>query len=168
MKLPDTLDKFILWLIEQPFICSDSWRAEDDKIWLLAEVCAFTPDSHVKTKEQKDGRYGSWDGKYHTHCPMAIGVKVQSGGVNGGSCWGDSDPQEYHESYTLPDPTNLVINIIGEFFPDVTLVQYTRNFANIVHRSEYTHYEYYGNSRDYVTAYIPVELLYKCLKSLEN
>ena len=167
MQLPDTLDKFTCWLIEQPFITSESWNANADSgIWLLDAVCTFEPDKHSHKKDT--GHRNRWDVDYHSHCPMAIGVKVHSGGVSGGSCWGDSNPQEWHSSYTLPDLANLVINIIGEFFPDVTLVQYTKNFTNLVHKGEYINHEYYGNRDDYATAYVPVEQLYNSLKALEK
>ncbi len=164
MELPTTLDKFTLWLIEQSFITSEAWKA-DDNVWLLDAVCKFNPDKH---QYQHTKGKSQWDSDYHQNCALAIGVKIKSGGVEGGSCWDDSNPQEYHISYTLPDLTNLVINIIGEFFPDVTLVQYTKNFTNLVCKGEYTNYEYYGNRDDYATAYVTVESLYNALKALEK
>ena len=167
MQLPDTLDKFTCWLIEQPFITSDSWKANADSgIWLLDAVCTFEPDKHSHKKDT--GYRNRWDADYHNHCPMAIGVSIESGGVSGGSCWDDSNPTGYSCNYTLPDLTSRVIEIIGEFFPDVTLVKYTKHCTNLVRKGEHTAYEYYGNCTAYKSLYVTVESLYKSLKALEN
>jgi hypothetical protein len=72
----------------------------------------------------------------------------ESGGVSGGSCWDDSDPQPY--SVTIEDPGigKAIDGFLEKYFPSIPFLTYRALMSRVV-SSGYTDYEYYGNHTDY-------------------
>ena len=66
---------------------------------------------------------------------------VETGGVQGGSCWDNSDPRPYSTDVNADD--NKVLDLyLNEFYPNTTFLKYETipvKFEN------YTESEYYGN-----------------------
>lgn len=74
-----------------------------------------------------------------------------SGGVSGGSCWGNdelysrgSDPETELDSFN---------DFLTEYFPNITFLQY-KKFNKHIKTSDRTVNEYYGNSTEYTRKYI--------------
>lgn len=108
--------------------------------------------------------------KYHVKCKKILQNKIETGGAQGGSCWGDTATEYYissQHSFSLDD---VLIPIIGVFFPNISLYDYTTKFKNtdLIQTCEKTEYEYYGNYTSYKIAYISIEALYNKLKEYEQ
>ena len=90
----------------------------------------------------------------------------ETGGISGGSCWGDSDPQPY--SKNDPEPELEKLDKILEYFKaDISFIAYKNLHNTLVKRDEYTEYEYYGNETDYGIKHIALEDLYNYMKEKE-
>lgn len=89
--------------------------------------------------------------------------KYETGGVSGGSCWDDSDPQ----SYTVSDPDDkfeILDYLLSELNPRISFLQY-KKLEGQIKREEKTDQEYYGNRTEYVVLSIPLQLIYDSVKS---
>lgn len=153
-KYLTTQNDFILWLLEHPSLTSKAWEANSIK-WHIAEVCAF--NENVGRHAEKD----RWADDYHKNCDIAIGRSLESGGCSGGSCWEDSDPQEYTNDIVLPNMMPILIEIVNYFIDNITLKDYLKFFGGLVRTGRRSVHEYYGNRDDYAGAYILVPELYK-------
>lgn len=79
-------------------------------------------------------------------------TRYDVGGVRGGSCWDDSNPQEYYND----EPKNKlkVLDIVlKELYPDIKYLHY-KQIEKLWHVHHETEYEYYGNSTDWKCEYI--------------
>ena len=86
-----------------------------------------------------------------------------SGGMSGGSCWGDT-PIAYTE--TIPKDRMKVLDIVlTEFAPNISYLQYKRVEA-LMHSNQTSQWEYYGNSTDSVIEYILLSELEELLKEI--
>lgn len=95
-----------------------------------------------------------------------IGEMWEIGGVNGGSCWDDSDPQEYScGDRNKPKSFAALDKILGLMCPSITFLQYKllEGQNDIVLIGEAIDWEYYGNRTDYSYRIINLEKLYKYL-----
>ena len=92
-----------------------------------------------------------------------IYCRYETGGVSGGSCWDDSDPQPY--IMELPKNRMKVLDLVlEELKQDITYSQY-RQIQNLIHTNQETDYQYYGNSTDFQIEYIILSDLIKLLES---
>ena len=92
---------------------------------------------------------------------LVVYMRYEAGGVSGGCCWDDSDPQPY----TVLDPDNSFIAldvILKELKPDISYLDY-KGVEKLIKSNEQTQWEYYGNSVDYVIKYIVFDELIKKL-----
>lgn len=85
----------------------------------------------------------------------------ETGGVSGGSCWDESNPQPYEnwkdrEKWIALEMALKIIN------PSLTYSQFTE-IENLVTSSTETEWEYYGNCQHYDIWYLSLEKLYKFL-----
>ena len=92
-----------------------------------------------------------------------IYCRYETGGVSGGSCWDDSDPQPY--TVKLPENRMKVLDLVlAELNQNITYSQY-KQIQNLIHTNNETDYEYYGNSTDFQIEYIILSDLIKLLES---
>lgn len=89
-------------------------------------------------------------------------MRWSPGGISGGSCREDSDPQPYSNSNSKPSFTclDMVLRVI---YPEISYLEYKEIESKIIN-SEETDYEYYGNCTEYEMIFIPLETIYKILK----
>ena len=100
-----------------------------------------------------------------TYIPVHIKTPViyqryETGGVSGGSCWEDSDPQPY--SVDERPPFKVLDLVLRKICPDISYLKY-REIEGLIHTNSESEYEYYGNSTDWEVKYIILEDLYKLL-----
>jgi len=91
--------------------------------------------------------------------PDRMLVYWETGGVSGGSCWDDSDPQ----SYTSSDPEAELKSldaIIEHFKEDMSFIQYRKLYNELVSVDSYCDREYYGNETDYNYKHYNLKELY--------
>ena len=96
--------------------------------------------------------------KYNSQMKPKFDFILQSwrtGGVDGGSCWDSSDPQEYtigdeHRPKSFSD----LDKILTKFSPKITFLQYKVIENDLVHSGSNIEYEYYGNRTDYSYQYV--------------
>ena len=101
--------------------------------------------------------YGIPNGEHR----QVIYMRYATGGMQGGSCWGD----EARPYTTGAHPGFIALDIVlKELCPNISFMQY-KEIEHLIQSNEETHYEYYGNSTDYVIEYIPVEELLNYLRS---
>lgn len=136
-----------------------------------------------------NGRYKNSDGSYNNDFECCdknkdyeydvdkiYGLRVQTGGVSGGSCWEDSDPQEF--SYGNSADVSLILDkIVSEICliidPNMSLKNYISIKDDIFIIDNYSIGEYYGNRTDYIVLLLNEEkfdetiLKYKCLINIE-
>lgn len=96
---------------------------------------------------------------------LVVYQRYEKGGYSGGSCWDDSDPQPYYNSF-IPDFTILDL-VLMEIAPNITYLQYKKIEQLIVH-SEKTEYEYYGNQTDFGMKFIILDDLINLLKEFKQ
>ncbi len=92
-----------------------------------------------------------------------IYMRWNTGGVSGGSCWDDSDPQEY---YGDSKPRFTVLDLVlKKLRPDLSYLDY-KLVEGLIRSNTGTRYEYYGNYDDYEVEFIVLSDLYKLLDTL--
>jgi len=90
---------------------------------------------------------------------MVVYQMWETGGISGGSCWENSNPQHYSNSEPVPEWTALdeVLEILA---PSLTFLQF-RKISKLIHSTSESQWEYYGNQTDYGIKYIVLEELEK-------
>ena len=82
---------------------------------------------------------------------LVIYMRWQTGGVSGGSCWDDSDPQPYT---TGSEPSFKVLDLVlKELYPNVSYLMF-KGIEDLINNSETSDWEYYGNCMDFNIKYI--------------
>jgi hypothetical protein len=76
-----------------------------------------------------------------------ISCEWVTGGVCGGSCWGN-DRLRPMSGEPEPDTWSLD-TILESVCPEISYIKYKRLLSHLAKYSEYTNYEYYGNSTAY-------------------
>lgn len=91
-----------------------------------------------------------------------LSVSWRTGGMCGGSCWGDSADR----AVTADDPEELVEldKILEKVAPNISFLKYKNLCSEIVHSASYTQNEYYGNYYTYAVHYVLLSELYSALK----
>lgn len=92
-----------------------------------------------------------------------ICVQWSTGGMGGGSCWNDDEPSPYTNS-DPPEELTELDTILENICPNITFLQYKNIVNKVVEHSNWTEYEYYGNSTDYAMKKCNLETLYSLLK----
>jgi hypothetical protein len=90
-------------------------------------------------------------------------LKWEIGGVEGGSCWDDSDPQPYTRSGTEPDFEALE-KVVKVVTPLMTFFDYKALYRAVVEFDYYTEHEYYGNQTDYKVKFFKLGKLHEYLR----
>ena len=82
------------------------------------------------------------------------------GGMIGGNCWDDSEPYYFssHEEIIF----YLLDDFLREVIPEITYLKYL-GVKKLVKQTEYTEYEYYGNTSEYKVFYIDLNELYDAI-----
>lgn len=103
-------------------------------------------------KWSKKWVYENYSPVYHTYYSYDDGEVVFSidiGGARGGTCWDDSDPESYQNSFSSDETENkFVFEFVSEFFPDISFVKY-KSICKLIEKYEHRENEYYGNYTDY-------------------
>ena len=92
-------------------------------------------------------------------------MRYTTGGVSGGSCWDNSNPQPYTED-TIPSFDVLDI-FLKEVYPTISYLDY-KKIASLIHTNEESDYEYYGNCTDYKIEYIILSDLLNLIDKLKG
>lgn len=91
-------------------------------------------------------------------------VKWVTGGMEGGSCWGDEARPMGGED----EPEDLyIIALLEKFAPSLTFLQFKRLMADpkLYNRYDRTNREYYGNYTEYAHRDLDLDVLFKSLKA---
>ena len=90
--------------------------------------------------------------------------RYETGGMSGGNCWREGEARPF--SCEPPKEQMKVLDIILEkLCPKLTYLQY-KKLQELVHDSEKTEWEYYGNCKDWKIQYILVSDFEKFLEQL--
>lgn len=91
-----------------------------------------------------------------------LSVSWRTGGMCGGSCWGDKADR----AVTADDPEELtdLDKILEKVAPTISFLKYKNLYSDIVHSDDYTENEYYGNYYNYTVRYVLLSELYLALK----
>lgn len=93
---------------------------------------------------------------------FVIYQRHETGGVSGGSCWDDSNPQAYSNVDPRPHWQALEVTL-ATVCPNLSYSSYIE-IEKLVKDSSETDWEYCGNCTEYQIRYLPLETLYKHLK----
>jgi hypothetical protein len=88
-----------------------------------------------------------------------IEISWETGGVSGGSCWDDSDPQPYTASNIEPEFDSLR-GILEKICPEISYLKYKKLMSECLETSTYTYNEWYGNCTNYAIKRIKLKKLY--------
>ena len=91
-----------------------------------------------------------------------IYLKHETGGVSGGSCWDESNPQPYHNSEPMPE-FDALYSILEKINPQMPFLQVRKILNTLVKSCYYVDREYYGNSTTYLIKYVNLKDLHKFL-----
>lgn len=91
---------------------------------------------------------------------LVLYKRWESGGMSGGSCWGDSPIPYSGEQEPEFEALDLYLN---EVCPNIKFMQYKKLVRDLQQDSDYTNPQYYGNYDDYQVRYIIVSELEKYL-----
>ncbi len=83
----------------------------------------------------------------------------ETGGISGGSCWDESDPQPYSLRGSAPDTFEDLDKILMEVAPQMTHFQFIALNKMVEDGSE-VDYQYYGNCTEYAYRLITVRALH--------
>lgn len=93
------------------------------------------------------------------------GEKVETGGTSGGNCWGDN-PTAYSSDFEQPE-IGCLDDLLAEVCPNITYLQYRKLIRDAkIQVLDWTKYEYYGNSTNYLQKVVTVGDLYTALLGL--
>ncbi len=87
--------------------------------------------------------------------------RVHTGGVEGGSCWDESDPRPY----TVDEadyPFTVLDMVLEELVPNLSYSKF-KEIQKLIHTNDETEYEYYGNCTEYEVRYIILQELIELL-----
>ena len=93
-------------------------------------------------------------------------VRWETGGISGGNCYSDSDPQPYTTS-NVPEELLSLDVILEAIKPDLSFIQYKRLVGALVKSGSYRVSEYYGNRMDWAYKKVDLRELYEYLKTKE-
>lgn len=97
---------------------------------------------------------------------LVVYSRYETGGVKGGSCWDNSNPQPYTEE--CPKDHMAILDILlTEVMPSIGFSQYKR-IQTLIESNEDSSWEYYGNHTDYLIEYILLSELEKVLTEWED
>ena len=116
-------------------VTEKDWKKRNDQIKMLSQ--ALTDDEFI------------W-------------LAHETGGVSGGSCWDESDPQPYLTDEAMPEFI-IFYKLLELTVPTIGFLQVKLMEHELIHSMEYTDYEYYGNSTDYSIKYAKVSDIYNWL-----
>jgi len=90
-------------------------------------------------------------------------ITWRTGGISGGSCWdeGDRDPH-YHVSGDIEPRFTTLDAFLLKVCPNLSFIIY-KKIDDLFEIREYSEYEYYGNSTNYVSKSINIKGLYDIL-----
>ena len=91
-----------------------------------------------------------------------VWIVHETGGVSGGSCWDDSDPQYYSTDYDMPEFVAFD-EVLTKVVPNLPYLHYKAICSQFVKELDYTDHEYYGNHTDYEIKYVSLCDLYTYL-----
>ena len=91
-----------------------------------------------------------------------IYVFQETGGVSGGSCWDESDPQPYFNHEAMPEFINFY-KLLELTVPTLGFLQVKIMEHELIHSFDYTDYEYYGNCTEYSIKYAKLSDIYNWL-----
>jgi hypothetical protein len=92
-----------------------------------------------------------------------LSVNWRTGGMCGGSCWGDKADLPV----TADDPKELteLDRILEKIAPNTSFLAYKNLCNDIIHSDSYIQNEYYGNYYTYAVRYVLLSELYLTLKN---
>ncbi len=94
-----------------------------------------------------------------------IYCRYETGGMTGGSCWGN---EAYHYNEIPPENRMQVLDIIlKELLPKISYLQY-KQIERLIHNNTETDCEYYGNSTEWMIEYIILSELEKLIEEFKN
>lgn len=85
--------------------------------------------------------------------------RYNTGGENGGSCWG-AEPKAY--TADPPEPWIAIDHVLEVIKPDCTFLQF-RKIEQAVNRLSDSNWEYYGNYDNFNIEYIEMSKVYEIL-----
>lgn len=89
--------------------------------------------------------------------------RINTGGVSGGSCWDDSNPQYYSKDSNYPF---IILDLVlKELIPNISYLQF-KEIESLIHTNNETEYEYYGNSTEWEIKYVILSELIDKLKHI--
>lgn len=99
-----------------------------------------------------------------------LSVEWTTGGMTGGSCWGDEARPIPSYDIEKPPEFNVLEEMLQELCPNITLKEYRTilNDKNVKVSREWTDYEYYGNHYDRESITIDLEALWPYVEILTN
>jgi len=119
--------------------------------------------SPMKWQENEQGIFTEpWGIPDNIKVPV-IYMRWETGGVSGGSCWDDSDPQPYTSDNEKPKFECLDL-VIKELMPNISFMQF-REVEKLIKSTEETDWEYYGNCTNFDIEYIILEDLERLLQT---
>jgi len=100
--------------------------------------------------------------KNYKETKYVLRVEWDTGGYNGGSCWGG-----VAEGYSSGKPAaefKEFDQILEHFVPTLSFLQYKNLYNTVISYGSYTVSEYYGNSTNYSYKEIELKKLYEYMK----
>lgn len=76
-----------------------------------------------------------------------IYMRWSPGGISGGSCWDDSDPQPYYNEDIKPR-FEALDKVLMKLCPNISYLQY-KDIEALIKRNSDTEWEYYGNCTEW-------------------
>ena len=106
-----------------------------------------------------------WGIPTHIKEPVIYTVYI-TGGVDGGTCWEDSDPQRFAEE-PPKDRYKVIELVLSILMPKITFIEYKQVEA-LMHTNDETECQYYGNEDDKRVEYIILSELLVLLTKLSG
>lgn len=116
-------------------------------------------------REVAGGYYSHWCGGVSEDGQNLV-MSTNTGGVSGGSCWEDSDPRPYYNSFAKREVDHLK-NLLDRLDSELLYSDY-RKIEALIKTDNHTEYEYYGNCEDYILESINIKDMWAILEPYFN
>lgn len=129
-------------------------------------IMPFTTIEEIKEALEELGGGIPCDSRYKDIEGMIIDEKIETGGAQGGDCWGNN-PSGYSTGKSFGE-SSILDMFLEEHYPDVSFLRYRKIRRKVISTRDTSHYDYYGNYTEYSMRMIDLAELLEALRELEE
>lgn len=129
------------------------------------QIEKINSDAPMEWQENEQGIFSEPNGIPDNVKGLVVYMRWMTGGIGGGSCWDDSDPQPFISDNE--NPSFIVLDLVlKELCPKISYLDF-RKIDDLIKCDENTEWEYYGNCSEFSIKYIVLSELIALIEQIE-